>query len=221
MKQLTILLLLALCISATSQKTHTDKFNASGKSIIGVWVDTSFPAAIGDIKVVIYKENDKHYMALIASEVYNTFPLNIKKVSNQTRYHDTRNNSSDYYIIGLKGLMVYDSQGYITTYSKSRLQDKLNVARATVIGVWTDSGVNSEVGEEMKLIIYKQGEEYYLSMSTKESIDIYPLEKKKLGNSIRYHDVESPYGEYFIIIEDGLMVYDSDGYIGIYKNSKL
>jgi hypothetical protein len=116
------LVLLLSSISAYSQGTYNKKFSTANKSIIGVWIESLDVATVyGQMKVVIYTKNNKPYMALIATDGYIEKTMTKKKVGNTIRYYDNSSAFGEYYVIGNQGLKVYDSQGYITTYKKSRL----------------------------------------------------------------------------------------------------
>lgn len=122
MKQLTILILLTLSLSGYSQEIHKKKFTTTGKTIIGVWIESEDVATVyGQMKVVLYTEKDKPFRAQIDTDGYIVYSMTRKKVGNTIRYYDNNSSFGEYYVIGEQGLKVYDSQGYIATYKKSKL----------------------------------------------------------------------------------------------------
>ena len=122
MKQLLVSILLLSSIFAYSQETYNTKFSATNKTLIGVWIESPDVASVdGQMKVTIYTKSNKTYMALIASDGYIEKSMTKKVVSNTTRYYDNSSSFGEYYVISSQGLKVYDSQGYIATYKKSRL----------------------------------------------------------------------------------------------------
>lgn len=122
MKQLTILILLFIGASLHSQDVYKDKFSAAGKTIIGIWIESpEVASASGAMKVALYTKNNKYYMALIDNDGYIEKSLNRKKVGNTSRYYDNGSSFEEYYIIDSQVLKVYDFQGYIATYKKSKL----------------------------------------------------------------------------------------------------
>lgn len=122
MKKLLVLTCLMLSTSAFSQEVYHTKFSTEGKNIIGVWLEAEEIATIyGQMKVVLYTENSAYYMALIETDGYIVHSMTKRTISGATRYYDNDSNFGEYYIVSESGLKVYDSQGYIATYTKSKL----------------------------------------------------------------------------------------------------
>lgn len=123
MKQLIVLVLLLSSLSATSQVIHKEKFSTQGKKVLGVWTEPAHIATVyGQMKVVIYDQNGKFYRADIDVEGYIVYSMSKKKVGSTIRYYDNESAFGEYYVITQQGLLkVYDMDGFIATYEKSRL----------------------------------------------------------------------------------------------------
>ena len=134
MKNLLLIILLGLFTNICAQ--NSTKFTTTGKEILGVWIEDQSTAIDYPMLYAIYKKisDGNYYYAIIDPRTKEWSPdleeisiLKRRKSGSITRYYiDYDGNPigsgfEQWYEITSTGLKVYDAQGYIATYKKSKL----------------------------------------------------------------------------------------------------
>jgi hypothetical protein len=100
-------------------------------------------------------------------------------------------------------------------------KENFNVNDKSIIGVWIESPEVATAYGAMKVVLYTKSNKPYLALIDTDGYIEKSLTEKKVGNSIRYYDNTSAFDEYYIIDNQALKVFDSQGFVATYEKSEL